>query len=236
MPRNEDKTRVELIDLVLHAGGWSEDLIRREKTPGGTDIVDGKPRKRRGRTDYLLCIPVEEGRPPLPVALIEAKAEDKLPALGIQQARSYQKRFNVPFVFSTNGHLYAAFGEDDRQIVDQLDLTNFPTPADLKARYEAINGFALEWEEAKALLMRYKGGEAARYYFQDAAIRAALEKIARGGESGKRLLLSLATGTGKTVIATQLLYKLAQAGRLRRAVESLTNARLPLGRSDSRFG
>jgi type I restriction enzyme R subunit len=93
MARNEDKTRVELIDPALHARGWSEDLIRREKTPGGTDIVGGRRRKRRGRTDYLLCIPVEEGRPALPVALIEAKAEDKLPALGIQQARNYQKRF-----------------------------------------------------------------------------------------------------------------------------------------------
>ena len=66
--------------------------------------------------------------------------------------------------------------------------------------------------------MPYKGGEAARYYFQDAALRAALEKIAGTGAKSNRVLLSLATGTGKTVIATQLLYKLAQAGRLRRAL------------------
>jgi type I restriction enzyme, R subunit len=218
MPRNEDKTRVELIDPILHARGWSEDLIRREKTPGGSDIVDGKARKRRGRTDYLLCVPVEEGKPPLAVALIEAKAEDKLPALGIQQARNYQKRFNVPFVFSTNGFLFTAFSEADRQIKDGIDLHTFPTPDELKARYEEIKGFKLDSDQAKPLLMPYKGGEAARYYFQDAAIRAALEKIASGTEDHNRVLLSLATGTGKTVIATQLLYKLAQAGQLRRAL------------------
>ena len=68
--------------------------------------------------------------------------------------------------------------------------------------------------------MAYKGGgrEAARYYFQDAAIRGALERIASPGEKNNRVLLSLATGTGKTVIATQLLYKLAQASQLRRAL------------------
>ncbi len=218
MRRNEDQTRIELIDPVLHDRGWSEDLIRREKTPGGTDILDGRPRKRRGRTDYLLCLPVIEGKPPLAVALIEAKAEDKLAALGIQQARNYQKRFNVPFVFSTNGHLYASFGEDTRQIEDSIQLSEFPSPDALRARYEALRGFTLDSDTARPLLMPYKGGEAARYYFQDAAIRATLEKMAGSDPKANRVLLSLATGTGKTVIATQLLYKLAEAGQLRRAL------------------
>src|SRR5207245_2350644 len=144
-----------------------EDLIRREKTPGGVDIVDGRPRKRRGRTDYLLCVPVLEEKPPLAVALIEAKSEDKLAALGMQQARSYQGRFNVPFVFSTNGHLFASFDEDTRKIQDGLKLSAFPNPAELRERYEGLRGFSLDSEGARPLLMPYKGGEAARYYFQD---------------------------------------------------------------------
>ena len=90
--------------------------------------------------------------------------------------------------------------------------------AELRDRYEKLKGFALSTPEAQPLFMAYKGGEAARYYFQDAAIRAALEKIAGAGEKNNRVLLSLATGTGKTVIATQLLYKLAQASQLRRAL------------------
>jgi type I restriction enzyme R subunit len=215
MPRDEHQTRVELINPALHDRGWVEALIREEKTPGGADIIDGKPRKRKGRTDYLLCVPVIDGKPSLAVALLEAKAEDKLPSLGIQQAKDYMKKFHVPFIFSTNGHLYAEYAEDTGHIHDTLSLATFPTPQELKERYEAIKGLHLDSENAKPLLMQYKGGEAARYYFQDAAIRAALEKIARGE---KKILLSLATGTGKTIIATQLLYKLAQAGKLKRAL------------------
>ncbi len=86
MARNEKQTRQELINSALYEKGWTEALIRVEKTPGRTDIIDGKPRKRKGRTDYLLYIPVIDGKPPLPVAVLEAKAEDKLPSLGIQQA------------------------------------------------------------------------------------------------------------------------------------------------------
>ena len=177
MPRDEHQTRIELINPALHGRGWVEALIREEKTPGGTDIIDGKPRKRRGRTDYLLCVPVIDGKPPLPVALLEAKGEDKLPSLGIQQAKDYMKKFYVPFIFSTNGHLYAEYAEDTGHIHDTLSLTTFPTPQDLKDRYEAIKGLHLDSENTKALFMPYKGGEAARYYFQDAAIRAAWIKL-----------------------------------------------------------
>lgn len=215
MAKNEQQTRADLINPKLFEKGWVDALIREEKTPGGVDIIDGKPRKRKGRTDYLLCIPIIEGKPPFAVALLEAKAEDKLPSLGIQQAKNYMTKFNVPFVFSTNGHLYAEYAEDTGRIADALPLTDFPTPQDLKQRYERIKGLQLDADSMKALLMPYKGGEAARYYFQDAAIRATIEKIAG---RNKKVLLSLATGTGKTIIAAQLLYKLAQAGQLKRAL------------------
>lgn len=215
MLRDEHQTRIDLINPALHERGWMDALIREEKTPGGIDIIDGRPRKRKGRTDYLLCVPVVDGKPPLAIALLEAKAEDKLPSLGIQQAKSYMKKFNVPFVFATNGNLYAEYADDTGRINDALSLKIFPTPEELKKRYENIKGYQLNSEIAEPLLMPYKGGEAARYYFQDAAIRASLEKITKGE---KKVLLSLATGTGKTIIAVQLLYKLAQAGQLKRAL------------------
>ena len=217
MSLDEAATRIQLIDPILHALGWTEDLVRREKTPGGTDIIDGRPVKRRGRVDYLLCLPVAPGKAPLPVAALEAKAEGKLPALGLQQGREYGRRFNVPFSFSTNGHLYTEFGEDTRQIIDNRPLSEFPTSAELRDRFEKFKGIDLTTPEAAPLLVPYRGGDASRYYFQDAAIRAALEKIARRPERA-RVLLSLATGTGKTVIATYLLHKLAEAGQLRRAL------------------
>ena len=215
MPRNEHLTRVELIDPYLHDRGWTEALIREEKTPGGSDIIDGRPVKRAGRTDYLLCVPILPGKPPLPVAVLEAKAEDKLPSLGIQQARRDAVKHHVPFVFSTNGYLFAEYSEDTQRIIDAQPLNSFPTPVELIRRYQALKNIELTDPNALPLLMPYKGGELARWYFQDAAIRAVLERMAVGQ---RRILLSLATGTGKTVIAAQLLHKLALAGQLRRAL------------------
>jgi type I restriction enzyme R subunit len=215
MPRNEHQTRVELINPALYDRGWTDALIREEKTPGGTDIIDGKPVRRRGRTDYLLCLPVEGKLSVLRVAVLEAKSEDKLPSLGIQQARDYMRKFNVPFAFSTNGHLYVEYGEDTGRIKDPMRLSEFPAPHDLRHRYEGLKGLTLDADSMKPLFIPYKGGEAARWYFQDAAIRATLERIA-GGQ--RRILLSLATGTGKTIIAAQLLWKITQAGQLKRAL------------------
>ncbi len=215
MARNEHLTRVELINPALYDCGWEDALIREEKTPGGTDIIDGRPVKRKGRVDYLLCLKVDGRNAVMPVALLEAKAEDKLPSLGMQQAKDYMKRFNVPFVFSTNGHMYAEYGDDTRQIVDALPLAEFPSPDNLRKRYEALKGLSLASDPMKALLIPYKGGEAARWYFQDAAIRATIEHIAAGNN---RALLSLAIGTGKTIIAAQLLYKLTQAQQVKRAL------------------
>jgi len=213
--RNEAQTRRDLIDPILLKLGWTNDLVKVEVTPGGTDIIDGKPKKRQGRSDYLLCLPVLEGHPPLPVAIIEAKKENSSCTLGLQQAQNYAKRFNVPFAFSTNGKLYSEFGQDKGTIIEYDQLTNFPTPQDLLKRYEAFKDINLKSEEARALLMRYKAGESTRFYYQDAAIRAILEKIARGDN---RALLCLATGTGKTFIAKELLWKMAKAGHIRRAL------------------
>jgi type I restriction enzyme R subunit len=94
-------------------------------------------------------------------------------------------------------------------------MHEFPAPAALRARYEQQVGFNLGSPQARPLLMRYPGGEATRRYYQDAAIRATLEKVARGEN---RALLALATGSGKTFIAVNLLKRIADAGQLRRAL------------------
>lgn len=99
-------------------------------------------------------------------------------------------------------------------------LSEFPTPAELQSRYEQAMGFLLSDPAAAPLLTRHTAGEATRRYYQDAAIRAVLEKIARCDRTGepKRALLSLATGAGKTFIAVHLLKKIADAGQLKRAL------------------
>ncbi len=215
MSRNEAQTRRDLIDPQIFELGWTNDMIRVEVTPGGTDIVEGKPVRRKGRTDYLLCLPIVEGQPPLPIAVLEAKKENSSALQGLQQAQSYAKRFNVIFSFSSNGHLFSEYAQDTNRIIENISLNNFPTPDTLRTRYERFKRLNLESQHAQALFVKYKGGEAARFYFQDAAIRATLETLAIGT---KKVLLSLATGTGKTHIAKHLFWKLAQAGQIRRAL------------------
>ncbi len=217
-PLTESDTRAKLIDPAIHARGWTEELIRREETAGAIELGPGGPRRRpRGRVDYVLRVKVTPQSQAVAVALIEAKAENLPPTHGLQQAKLYAacKRLNVPFVFSSNGHLFVEFDRLTKLTSDPRPLSEFPTPAELRQRYEKALGISLEWKTAAPLLHRYPGGEATRRYYQDAAIRAVLEKIARGE---KRALLALATGSGKTFIAVNLLKRIADAGQLRRAL------------------
>ncbi|MEM3486583.1 MAG: DEAD/DEAH box helicase family protein [Candidatus Methanomethyliaceae archaeon] len=215
---SEADTKAKFIDPVLHRKGWTEEHIKREVTAGAIDIINGHPRRRgRGRVDYLLRVKVTAESQPVAVALIEAKAEDLPPEYGLEQAKGYAltKQFNVPFVFSSNGHMFVEYDRLTGHTSDPTALEFFPTPDELRSRYESAVGFSLSDPLAAPLLVRYPGGEAKRRYYQDAAIRAVLEKLARGE---KRALLSLATGSGKTFIAVQLLMKLAIAKKLRRAL------------------
>ena len=224
MGMGEADTRAKLIDPTLHDRGWTEEHIRREETAGAIEIGgDGKPRKRaKGRVDYVLRVKVNKDTQAVAVALIEAKAEHLPPGHGLEQAKLYAscKRMNVPFVFSSNGHLFVEYDNFTGLTTSPTPLSEFPPPARLQARYEQGMGFSLSDPAARPLLMRYPGGEATRYYFQDAAIRATLEKIARCQRTGepKRVLLTLATGAGKTRIAVYLLRRIADAGLLKRAL------------------
>ncbi len=223
MTYSESDTRAKLIDPAIHARGWTEDLIRREETAGAIEVVHGKARKRaKGRVDYTLRVRVNPEAQPVAVALIEAKAEHLPPTHGLEQAKAYAaaRRLNVPFVIATNGHLFVIFDRFTGLTSTPRPVTEFPTPTDLRARYELGMGFTLADPAARPLLVRYPGGEATRRYYQDAAIRSVLERIARCGKDGqpKRALLSLATGAGKTFIAVNLLKRIADAGQLRRAL------------------
>ena len=223
MALSEADTRAKLIDPVIHACGWSEDLIRRETTLGAVEIIAGKARRRTGgRTDYTLRVRVSSGAQPVAVALLEAKKDTLPPGHGLDQVKGYLRasQHNVQFVFSSNGHMFVEFDRSTGMTSAPRALAEFPSPADLRVRYEKIMGFSLEAAVAKPLLTRYAGGEGQRRYFQDAAIRAVFEKTARSAAEGRppRALLSLATGTGKTFIAVHLLKRIADAGQLKRAL------------------
>lgn len=214
-PYSETDTREKLINPALADAGWTEDHIQRERSPG-TILVDaaGRGQHDTERVDYLLCLPIRDGSIPLPVGVVEAKAANKPYRLGLQQAQSYAARLNVPFVFASNGHK-CSFYNHFSGITRDLDLDLFPAPAELRQLYEAHTGIHLDSAEVLPLLARYRGGQSARRYYQDAAIRAVLEALAQGR---RRVLLSMATGTGKTPTAAHLLRKLADAKRLRKAL------------------
>jgi type I restriction enzyme R subunit len=220
MSYNEQETRFYLIDPVLREKGYNDHQWLKLETPAPVEPTGPKGRRRRGsgRTDYLLCVQAGDMPAPLPVAVLEAKKETQDPLKGMQQAKDYAdcKRFEVKYVFATNGHLY---GEFDRLTLLQggpFALTEFPPHPDLTARYARDTGIDITQPIAKTLFQADSPAWSQSRYYQDAAIRAALEKIILCQQNNilARVLLALATGAGKTVIATNLLWRLGRAGQL----------------------
>ena len=220
---NESDTRAKLIDPVLHKKGWTEDCIRREVTAGTVEIINGRARRRsRGKMDYVLRLKVNVETQPVALALIEAKKESLPPGHGLEQGKGYAecRRQNVKFVFSSNGHLFIEYDAFTGLTSAPRPMDEFPTPDQLRTRYEQGMGFSLASPVARPLLQPYAGGEGARRYYQDAAIRAVMEKLAQDTTAGKpgRALLSLATGAGKTFIAVNLLKRISDSGEYTNAL------------------
>ncbi len=217
MSRNEAQTRFELIDPAIETRGWRRSEISIEvKTDPQIDIVDGKPRRRpAGRTDYILRRPLADGTEPIPLAIIEAKREGLPPEHGLQQGKDYRigELNNVPFVFSSNGHQFVEYDEATGQTSEPKPIAEFPRPDELIARYRAARQLPAKSVDFKLLETGYAQGRDYLRYYQDAAIRATVEKIIRDRASKRRVrvLLSLATGSGKTRIAAVLLRRMFDA-------------------------
>lgn len=219
MSYNEEETKYFLINPVLMKKGYNEHWKLKLETPAPVEPTGAKGRRRTGagRTDYLLCVQAGDMPKPLPVGVIEAKAETEDPLKGMQQAKGYADctRFHVQYVFATNGYRYAEFDKINQMPDGPFPFPDFPSHDDLTARYANDTGIDVTKPEAAMLFMADSTFSKPRYY-QDAAIRAAFEKILCCEQQGQevRILLSLATGAGKTVIAANLLWRLHEAGRL----------------------
>jgi len=193
--------------------GWDEATqIRREVGfTKGRIIVRGKlvTRGKAKRADYVLYYQS------LPIAVIEAKDNNHAIGDGMQQALEYAETLAVPFVFSSNGD---GFVFHDRtgmgaKLEVTLSLGDFPSPSKLWAQYLVWKGLGPQQE--KIVLQPYYddgSGKEPRYY-QRNAINASVEAIAKGQ---KRVLLVMATGTGKTYTAFQIIWRLWKAGQKKR--------------------
>ena len=219
MTYNEAETRYELIDPILREKGYRQWRVKLE-TPAPVEPTGNKGRRRsgNGRTDYLLCVQAGDMPKPLPVGVIEAKAESEDPLKGMEQGKRYAEcvRFAVQYVFATNGHRYGEFDLGTQMPDGPFPFPDFPSHDDLTARYATDTGINLSAPEAAMLFMADSAAFNKPRYYQDAAIRAAFEKVLRCRRDGEpaRVLLSLATGAGKTVIAANLLWRLHEAGQL----------------------
>ncbi|HEV7457312.1 MAG TPA: DEAD/DEAH box helicase family protein [Roseococcus sp.] len=204
----------KFITPALRAAGWDEMLqIREEVTfTKGRIIVRGKlvSRGAAKRADYILSV-----KPNIPIAIIEAKDNTHGVGDGLQQALGYAETLQVPFVFSSNGDGFVFHDRTAPAGAQETNLTldEFPTPDELWARYRAWKG--LDPQAEKIVLQDYYddgSGKAPRYY-QISAVNAAIEAIAKGQD---RILLVMATGTGKTYTAFQIIWRLWKTGLKKR--------------------
>ena len=205
----------KFITPALTTAGWDlHTQIREEVTfTKGRIIVRGKlhTRGETKRADYILYY-----KPNIPVALIEAKDNSHAVGAGMQQGLGYADTLDIPFVYASNGD---GFLEHDRTgqsnpIERELTLSTFPTPEELWERYCRWKG--LKTPEALALVEQdYHSdlSDKAPRYYQLTAINRVVEAIARGQN---RILLVMATGTGKTYTAFQIIWRLWKSKTRRR--------------------
>lgn len=217
-----DKKQMTEEDIKLHyitpaiQTSWGLERITME-----TRITDGRINLRgnlvaRGtpkKADYVLYL-----APNKPIAIVEAKDNNHSVSYGLQQAKTYAAMMDIPFTYSSNGD---GFQEYDFLTGEErtLPLDGFPSPEELTARWESEtnNGNGVSVNEKRVIHQPYYSSQSTyppRYYQQNAVNRT-VEAVARGQE---RILLVMATGTGKTYTAFQIVYRLLKSGLKRKVL------------------
>jgi type I restriction enzyme R subunit len=196
---NEAETRLELIDPALRGAGWGiveNSRIRCEVIAPGRLVGSGK-RANPEKADYVLVYRGEK------LAVIEAKKRDLPDTEGLQQAKKYAQKLDTPFAYSTNGlRIYQV----EMKTGQESYIDRYPTPDELwNATFSQVN----QWRDkfAEVPFEDLNGTKELRYY-QHNAVKKFLEALCQGKD---RILLTLATGTGKTFIAFQIAWKLFQS-------------------------
>jgi len=194
---NEAETRADHIDPALKAAGWGvvEGSRVHREYPITAGRIEGQGRRGKALTaDYVLVYRNHK------LAVIEAKAWEKPLTEGVGQAKEYAAKMAIRFTYATNGQ--GIYGIDMVEGTE-AQIAKYPSPEDL---WNATFAEQNEWRDRFAAVpFDDKGGTLGERYFRDIAIERVLEAIANGQQ---RILLTLATGTGKTMIAFQIAWKL----------------------------
>lgn len=204
----EEDIKLQFITPAIEYAGWDrQKQIKMEYNfTDGRVIVRGNVtvRGKRKRTDYLLFY-----KPNLPLAIVEAKDNNKSLGAGMQQGIEYAECLDVPFVYSSNGD---GFLEHDMKNGTERELTleQFPSPEDLWKRYKGDTAMTDDQEDLITQPYYFQVGDKTPRYYQRIAINRTIEAIARGQN---RILLVMATGTGKTYTAFQIIHRLWKSGR-----------------------
>lgn len=201
---SEDDVRAKYITPAVIRAGWPEQMIRRQVYfTNGRIYVKGRltARGKRKFADYILYY-----KPNIPLALIEAKDNGHTIGDGMQQALDYARTLDIPFVFSSNGE---GFLFHDNTVINgaierELSMDEFPSPTVLWEKYKQYKNIGTPAVE-KVVTQDYHIGQREPRYYQQIAINRTVEAIAKGEN---RILLVMATGTGKTYTAFQIAYRL----------------------------
>ncbi len=185
----------------LIAAGWDNDphsFTEQRTFTDGRIVIAGEKifRRRQKRADYILRFTRD-----FPIAVIEAKPAHRLPGDGLQQAKDYAEVLGLKFAYSTNGH---GIHEFDYLTGREQELAGFPTPTELWQRLIQVQGLTRESSERLLKPYYHHSGKSPRYY-QEIAINRTVQAVLQGKN---RVLLTMATGTGKTVVAFQICWKL----------------------------
>lgn len=203
------------ITPALEKAGWDTQLQILEEVSftDGKIYVRGKitARGNRKRADYILYY-----KPNIPIAIIEAKDNNHSIRSGIQQALDYAQILDIPCVFSSNGDgfLFHDRTATDSTIETEISLDNFPSPEQLWERYKKYKGIeSVEADKIASQEYFFDGTNRKPRYYQQIAVNRTVEAIANGQN---RILLVMATGTGKTYTAFQIIHRLWKSGAKKR--------------------
>jgi type I restriction enzyme R subunit len=198
---NEADTCRVYVTPRLQAAGWDREPHRLSEqvtfTDGRIVVIGQRAHRRIGkRADYILRL-----QPDMALAVVEAKPDTSLPGDGMQQAKEYAEILGLRFAYSTNGPGIVEFDYTKGQ---ERELNAFPSPEELWARLSSVEGLSASAAERLLTPAYHLSGKSPRYY-QEIAINRALQAMLQGR---RRILLTMATGTGKTIVAFQICWKL----------------------------